>query len=598
LESLDVLIIVSSTTGDGEQPEDLTKFWRKLRPRTLPNDHLAHIQFSILGLGDTNYNQFCNGPKNLQRRLRELGGKEFYTAGWADDGVGLELVVEPWLEGLWTRLDLLLKGHDMSDPDSGQEIITKIDTGIKISTVDASGEVKLDLLSLSEPGASTGSELSVPTLLYSKKLSAVDLDLPALPPRYLEVEITETECSVSPSHQNNMKLPFSTQPIQSARVLRNLSLSSPDAVKTYMELDLEPESWFDYLPGDSVGLVCKNSKIEVLELSKKLGFGSKLDSTCTISVMNETKKARAKIPEFVSPVVGLSLLLESSLDIRSVPKKLFLRSLAEHTSSPEQKRRIHELSSKQGSEEYMKLVVEPKLGLVDFLQTFSSCQPPLSLLIENLPRLLPRYYSFSSSPSREVNKISFVYTVVDSPRPGLATSWMKTLTPGDSVQIYPRSSSGFHPPDTPDQPYIMVCAGSGLGPFLGFLEQRRALNATNSKVWLFFGCRSKDKDFLHRDKLEGYKQDGILSNLTVAFSRDDTQDGIKYVQDAVEKSGAEVSKLLLEQDAFVYVCGDAKDMGKSVYSAFSRILDTSGVDGVQYLAKMTSEKRYKQDLWT
>ena len=85
----------------------MTKFWRKLRPRNLPADHLNQLQYTVLGLGDTNYNQFCNGPKNLHRRLKELGACLFYQPGWADDGTGLELVVEPWIEGLWTAIEAM-----------------------------------------------------------------------------------------------------------------------------------------------------------------------------------------------------------------------------------------------------------------------------------------------------------------------------------------------------------------------------------------------------------------------------------------------------------------------------------------------------------
>ena len=194
--------------------------------------------------------------------------------------------------------------------------------------------------------------------------------------------------------------------------------------------------------------------------------------------------------------------------------------------------------------------------------------------------------------------MSFVYTVVESPRPGLATSWMKTLIPGDSVRIYPRSSSGFHPPENASQPYIMVCAGSGLGPFLSFLEHRKILNLSKSKIWLFFGCRNRDKDFLHGELLLQYEKEGILSKLNVAFSRDNFKDGVKYVQDELEKNGTEVAQLLQDETALVYVCGDATDMGRSVYSAFTRILDKTGVDGDQFLAKMTTEKRYRQDLWS
>ncbi len=54
----------------------------------MPPDFLSRIVFAQLGLGDSNYSQFCNGPKTLNERLLDLGATEFYPAGWADDGVG------------------------------------------------------------------------------------------------------------------------------------------------------------------------------------------------------------------------------------------------------------------------------------------------------------------------------------------------------------------------------------------------------------------------------------------------------------------------------------------------------------------------------
>lgn len=83
-----VVVMVSSTTGDGDQPENAERLWRKIKKRSLPLDHLAHIQFTILGLGDSNYTQFCNGPKTLHSRFLDLGAQSFYEPDWADDGVG------------------------------------------------------------------------------------------------------------------------------------------------------------------------------------------------------------------------------------------------------------------------------------------------------------------------------------------------------------------------------------------------------------------------------------------------------------------------------------------------------------------------------
>ena len=88
LEDTKCAVLVSSTTGDGDQPESAERLWRRIKKRSLPSDHLAGLKFAILGLGDTNYTQFCNGPKTLHSRLQDLGAQEFYEPGWADDGVG------------------------------------------------------------------------------------------------------------------------------------------------------------------------------------------------------------------------------------------------------------------------------------------------------------------------------------------------------------------------------------------------------------------------------------------------------------------------------------------------------------------------------
>lgn len=88
LESEPCVVMVSSTTGDGDQPENAEKLWRKIKKRALPEDHLAKMRFAQLGLGDSNYSQFCNGPKTLHERLLDLGAEPFYEPAWADDGVG------------------------------------------------------------------------------------------------------------------------------------------------------------------------------------------------------------------------------------------------------------------------------------------------------------------------------------------------------------------------------------------------------------------------------------------------------------------------------------------------------------------------------
>ena len=91
----DYCIFIVSTTGDGDFPDNSAKFWRKFRK--YKEKDLGKTDYCVLGLGDTNYNNFCFSSKCLNRRLKKNLAKEFLPIEFADDATGLEDVVEPWL---------------------------------------------------------------------------------------------------------------------------------------------------------------------------------------------------------------------------------------------------------------------------------------------------------------------------------------------------------------------------------------------------------------------------------------------------------------------------------------------------------------------
>jgi sulfite reductase alpha subunit-like flavoprotein len=88
------LIIVCSTTGNGDAPETANLFWRKLKNRKLPKNLLNGIKYGVLGLGNTNYDKFCAMGKNLDKRLKELGAEKIIELHCADEAIGLEETVE------------------------------------------------------------------------------------------------------------------------------------------------------------------------------------------------------------------------------------------------------------------------------------------------------------------------------------------------------------------------------------------------------------------------------------------------------------------------------------------------------------------------
>lgn len=85
-----IIIIVCSTTGNGDAPGNANFFWRKIKNRSLPKDLLNNIKYAVLGLGDTNYDKFCQMGKNLDKRFNELGGERIIDLHCADEAIGLE----------------------------------------------------------------------------------------------------------------------------------------------------------------------------------------------------------------------------------------------------------------------------------------------------------------------------------------------------------------------------------------------------------------------------------------------------------------------------------------------------------------------------
>jgi sulfite reductase alpha subunit-like flavoprotein len=92
------VLVISSTTGNGDSPENAGRFVRMIKKKPKPDEQLLfrHCSFAILGLGDTNYDKFCIVGKTLDKQLEVWGGTRARPLACADEAVGLEDVVEPW----------------------------------------------------------------------------------------------------------------------------------------------------------------------------------------------------------------------------------------------------------------------------------------------------------------------------------------------------------------------------------------------------------------------------------------------------------------------------------------------------------------------
>lgn len=220
-----------------------------------------------------------------------------------------------------------------------------------------------------------------------------------------------------------------------------------------------------------------------------------------------------------------------------------------------------------------------------------------------LKKLAPRLYSISSSLKAHPDEVHLTvgavrYDAFGRSRKGIASTFLADRV-GDTgrAPVFVQPSHGFKPPANGDTPMIMVGPGTGIAPFRAFLEERQVLGA-RGRNWLFFGDQKRATDYLYEDLLEAWRDDGFLTRLDLAFSRDQAEK--IYVQTRMLDSGAELWAWL-EAGAHFYVCGDASRMAKDVDAALHAVIEKQGGksadDAKAYVAKLKSEKRYQRDVY-
>ena len=160
-----------------------------------------------------------------------------------------------------------------------------------------------------------------------------------------------------------------------------------------------------------------------------------------------------------------------------------------------------------------------------------------------------------------------------------------------------QKAQAFGLPADPATPIIMIGPGTGVAPFRAFLQERRAIGATG-RNWLFFGHQRSNFDFFYEDEFKEMKTSGVLTRLSLAWSRDGTEK--IYVQDRMREVGRDLWGWLAD-GAHIYVCGDAKRMAKDVEIALVDIVAQHGVrspeEAAAFVAGLKKKGRYPQDVY-
>ncbi|MFJ9909298.1 molybdopterin-dependent oxidoreductase [Streptomyces sp. NPDC101152] len=496
------LLLISSTFGDGDAPDNGAGFWETLAASDVPG--LAGRRYAVLAFGDSSYDDFCGHGRRLDQRLDELGALRL--APRADCEPDYEDTAHAWLDQILTAL---------SGPP--QPAVT-----------------------------------SAPT------------SPPAPAP------------ATRPAPRSRRPAPVT------ARLTGNRLLSLPGAGKEVRRFTFDTrdsESPLLYEAGDALGVQPLNSRALVEEWLAVTG----LDADTAVEVNG-------------SGEVPFGDALSRDLDITRVTPAL-LRFVAERAHDPRELKKLlrpdnkGELARWSWGRQAVDVVAE--YGVRAGAREWAGV----------LGRLQPRLYSISSSPLTDPHLVSLTVSVVRYEnlhgrlRHGVCSPFLADAELATPVPVHVQRTAHFRPPADPATPMVMVGPGTGIAPFVGFLEQRRALGHRGAN-WLFFGEQHRATDFYYEQELTGFLADGTLDRLDTAFSRD--QRAKVYVQDRMREHGPQLWSWF-QEGAHFYVCGDASRMAKDVDQALRDIavvhggLDEAGA--AAYVKQLAADKRYVRDVY-
>jgi sulfite reductase alpha subunit-like flavoprotein/nitric oxide synthase oxygenase domain/subunit/hemoglobin-like flavoprotein len=562
-----VLLVVTSTFGNGELPGNAMKFLDRIRQ--VPDGAHKQVNFSVMALGSTVYPQFCAAGTTLDQELGRIGANRMVDMHQGDEIKGQADTFRQWLD-----LVARLLGEDPTSATGSRSDTARLAvTFMNASQVPAADQAPKRRL----PG------VEVPVVANRELLKEVIVGSRST--RFLAFDISESGLTYETGDH------VAIYPKNSWALVQRLC----------DRLGINPNSWFKTSLVDGAGALVDGDHA----YPKPIPVWRVLTEDIDLSI-------REPFNELIAAL--LATATEPS-------EKEVLDTWTETL------KRGDEDASYQTLKKY---ITDTFFTVVDLLDTFSSATLSFVQLIDLLPSQKPRLYSISSCslvyPSQIHVTVGVVQVTTDSGqvRAGLCSNYLASLEPqtGETVRLVVRTSN-FRPPVDPQAPMLLVGPGTGLSPLVGFLQHRevqlralrerqqraitgQSMTSTEESIQppirlgharLYFGCRNLN-DYLYQQELENWRDAGVLTHLDVAFSR--LGEETVYVQHLIGQQSKDLWEVLSQPDCHYYVCGDAK-MADDVFAVLMNIAKTVGglshAEAVEFFRTMRRENRFVMDVW-
>ena len=346
-------------------------------------------------------------------------------------------------------------------------------------------------------------------------------------------------------------------------ILTNINLNDRGSNKSTYHIEIGTDEPIAYEPGDTIGIVPNNRNDVVDRILSLTGIAA--DKVIV------TAKAEGTVKELLLHNLNICYLLTSTI------KKYATLTQQE--------------------------IPDTRMDLVDLLRIYPvKDADQFEDVVKILMPIAPRLYSVSSSPAAHgenevhITVAKDAFLSQDEQRYGLCSEFLGDLPAGSSITFYVHKDKNFKLPAA-DKDVIMIGPGTGVAPFRSFLAERDATGA-NGRNWFFFGEQHFTTDFLYQTEIQNYVETGVLTNIDLAFSRDQ-QEKI-YVQHRIKEKAGEFFQWI-DGGASVYISGTKDPMSKDVEQTLLQVIEEQGKktteEAHQYLEQLKKEGRYEKDVY-
>jgi benzoyl-CoA 2,3-dioxygenase component A len=201
---------------------------------------------------------------------------------------------------------------------------------------------------------------------------------------------------------------------------------------------------------------------------------------------------------------------------------------------------------------------------------------------------LPRLYSVSSPRDGERPNFNNLSLTVKRDEKGVCSNYLCDLEKGAKVRLTGPFGATFLMPNDPKARLLMICTGTGSAPFRAFtMRRQRNAGEQSASMTLVFGARSPS-ELPYFGPLA--KVPDALLKKHLVFSRVDNAPR-RYVQDKLREEREAIGDLLIDPNAYIYVCG-LRAMEQGVEEALAAIGEGRGLQWIALRDGMREEGRY------